>query len=63
MTLLEPENPSSNRNLTGEADRVFEYQHENHFTNVYVSETWRGEFKNNALRRRRVSKESNAEFE
>ena len=49
MTLLEPENPSSNRNLTGEADRVFEYQHENHFTNVYVSETWRGEFKNNAL--------------
>ena len=49
--------------MTGEAERVFEYEHENHLTNMYVSRTWRGEFKYNALRRRRVSKESNAEFE
>src|SRR5204863_345425 len=53
----------SNGSLTGEAERVFEYEHENHLTNVYVSETWRGEFKYNALRRRRASKESNAEIE
>ena len=44
-------------------ERVFEYEHEKHLTNMYVSKSWRGEFKYNALRRRRVSKESNAEFE
>ena len=37
--------PHSNGNLTGEAERVFEYEHENHLTNMYVSETWRGEYK------------------
>jgi hypothetical protein len=51
------------KSLTSEAERVFEYEHENHLTNVYVSETWRGEFKFDAHRRRRASKESNAEFE
>jgi len=55
--------PLGNGNLTGEAERVFEYEHENHWTNMSVSETWRGEFKHNALRRRRVNKESNAKFE
>lgn len=46
-----------NGNLTGDGNRVFEYDYENQLTNVYVASAWRSEFKYDGFGRRRVRKE------